>query len=119
MNPFKVNGEEIQNRNIGGLEKPHLYAITAGQRNAGTNGSLIFHIKIGDKYHQLCIDKTNKTSVSLYCVHYKNGGCRARHKFRIDPRFVQTKVDTDNWEVISHQTTCLYGFVNIDRNLEC
>ena len=67
--------------------------------------------------------------MSLSCVHYRSGGCRARHKFKIDPRFIQAKVDgvklkdgktrkkffidfsdpeirnTEHWEVISHQTT--------------
>ena len=40
--------EILKKRNVGTTEKPHLYAITSGQRNAGTGGSLIFHVKIGD-----------------------------------------------------------------------
>ena len=68
MIPFEIKGRDIKKRNVGTTEKPHLYAITAGQRNAGTGGSLIFHVKIGDTFHQLTICKTHKNSVAVICI---------------------------------------------------
>ncbi len=133
MNPFQIYGRDIKKRNVSTTEKPHLYAITSGQRNAGTGGSLIFHVKIGDTYHQLNWCKTHKNSVAVKCTGSRSTAkvCKARHKFKVDPRFVHTKVGgvnlkngkkrdsfhldfadpqirkVEHWQVLSHATVIL------------
>ena len=55
-NGYKVKGLEIRNEKVGTLNKPHLFAISSGQRN---EKSLIFHFKIGNEYHNCILKRVN------------------------------------------------------------
>lgn len=48
--PYLLKHDEVRLADIGTLIEPHLYSITAGQRN---DQSLIFHVKIGKQFHTL------------------------------------------------------------------
>ena len=79
---YEIRGLDIRTINIGTSTKPHLYSITAGQRNSK---SLIFHIKIENDFHQCHLARVNSTSVNFACIERTCGG---RHKMILDPRFV-------------------------------
>ena len=85
--PYIVKNLEVRLQDFGNLQQSHLYAITSGQRN---NKSLLFHVKIAAVFHTLFIAKVNKKSVNMGCV---DVGCRARHKFEIDEKFVKCIAD--------------------------
>ena len=53
MRPFALKNGWIRNTDIGSLMEPYLYAISSGERN---HGSLIFHLKIGKKFHEVKVD---------------------------------------------------------------
>ena len=59
---YEIRGLDIRTINIGTSTKPHLYSITAGQRNSK---SLIFHIKIENDFHQCHLARVNSTSVNF------------------------------------------------------
>ena len=47
LSEYTIPGLPIRLENVGTKNKPFFYAITAGERN---EKSLIFHVKINDKY---------------------------------------------------------------------
>ena len=59
LSKYKVPGLEIRQENIGTKNKPFLYAITSGNQNGK---SLIFHVKIIDKFHELLLVKINASN---------------------------------------------------------
>ena len=82
--PYIIKNTEVRLQNIGTLQEPHLYAITSGQNN---HASLLFHCKIENDFHTMWINKVNKTSCNMGCV---EKGCKAKHKFCVDEKFVKT-----------------------------
>ena len=84
---YNIKHLEVRLADIGTLAEPHLYAITAGQRN---NKSLLFHVKIATIFHTLRICKVNKKSVNMECV---ESDCCARHKFQVDEKFETVVTD--------------------------
>ena len=120
--PYIIKNTEVRLQNIGTLQEPHLYAITSGQNN---HASLLFHCKIENDFHTMWINKVNKTSCNMGCV---EKGCKAKHKFCVDEKFVKTIIgglergngkkrdkyyldysdpmrrDVTNWTVKSHNT---------------
>ena len=76
MSPVELQNGWIRNIDIGSLMEPYLYAISPGQRN---NSSLIFHLKIGKKFHEVKIDGVQKNSVNMVC-NSTRGECKARHR---------------------------------------
>ena len=55
-------------------------------KDKNTRNGIIFHVKIGEKYHQYYINKINRKSVSLVC-YGKHKGCAGRlsagHEFNM------------------------------------
>ena len=113
--PHQIQNREVQHKNLGHLECPYLFAITSGQRNLA---SLIFHIKIGSKFHQCHIRKVNKNSVNIRCCDRR---CRSHHNLKMNPKFLLSRRDPgrtnynidysnlelrnlENWVVIKHET---------------
>ena len=85
--PYNIKHDDVRLADIGTLTEPHLYCITAGQRN---NLSLLFHIKIGLIFHILIVNKVNKSFVNLQCADKE---CCSRHKFKVDRKFVIVEKD--------------------------
>ena len=56
---YKVPGLEYHLEERGTKNKPFLVAITSGKKNGKT---LVFHVKIGDSYHELFLKKINATN---------------------------------------------------------
>ena len=107
---------------VGTTDKPYLLSITPGIR-AGE--SLIFHVQIGGRFHQLHLRKVNATSCNFACVertcpahhkmsvradfvkcskhsyNMKNG--KTRHKYEIDRENPEIK-NVSNWTVLDHPT---------------
>ena len=50
--------------------------------------ALAFHIKIGDKYFEAEIDHVLRNAVALRCKKWREFKCQARHKLKIDPKFI-------------------------------
>jgi hypothetical protein len=65
-------------------EKPKLLQITSGERS---EESVIYHMKIGQLYQQMHINKVNNGTVNLNCI---SPYCKATAKVRVNPRFIQT-----------------------------
>ena len=80
---YQVPGLEVRLENIGTKNKPFLYAITSGQQNGKT---LIFHVKIGETFHELFLDKVNASNCNFSC---SIKGCPAKHKMKLDPKFIK------------------------------
>ena len=80
---YTVPGLLIRNDDVGCLDKPHLFAISSGKFN---QKSLIFHFKIGNKYYDCEIHRINKSFCNMWCV---EKSCKARHKLKVDPRFIK------------------------------
>ena len=82
---YELKNKEVRVAPHGTLELPFLYAVTSGERN---NDSLVFHLKIGETFHQCHIDQVNKNSCNLCCA---VSNCPSRHKIRLDPQYIITK----------------------------
>ena len=63
MTLYEPNGRDIEEINIGEINKPHLFDITGGQRE----DALSFHFKIGDNYFEAEIDNVLSNAVLLRC----------------------------------------------------
>ena len=79
-----------ENKNLiaGTDELPFLFNISRGQRK----GSLVFHIKIGIFFYELCLERVFQTSCSFKC---KDKYCKARSKMQLlDTNLITTRVQT-------------------------
>ena len=83
MELFTINNINARDDKLGELILPHLYAISSGQRN---RASLNFHLKIGDFFCYVTINKVNKKSVTMICFDKK---CKATHKFSLHENLVK------------------------------
>ena len=84
MKLYEPNGRDIEEINIGENNKPHLFDITGGEREGG----LSFHFKLGDKFFEAEIADILSNAVILRCKKRQLLKCLARHKLKIDPKFI-------------------------------
>ena len=62
IEPYRIIGTEIANLEIGSINNPKFFKITAGQRQ---KNSLLYHCKIGQNYYVYKIETINRKTITL------------------------------------------------------
>ena len=77
IEPYRIIGTEIANLEIGSINNPKFFKITAGQRQ---KNSLLYHCKIGQNYYVYKISTINRKTITLKCA---VPGCHAKAYVKI------------------------------------
>ena len=97
---FDLKQVDIQNKVLGSFDAPHLYHISSGKRSGK---SLVFHIKIKDKYYELHIKHTYAKFSTLSCA---TRGCKATHRFSVVKELLnRDKRDSRNYVIFQIDRT--------------
>ena len=77
--PYQFKNLENQGQNIGTVEAPYFFNISAGEND---HKSLLYYAQIAEKYYMYRINQVNQTTLNLHC---KDRSCPARALAQILP----------------------------------